>query len=261
MRPMDLDDVADELWRARVSGLVVEAPSTRLGQFSIADGYAVGRLMHGRRLASGDTQAGLKLGFTNERIWAGLGLDSPFWSPIYDTTVLDSTLVSLEGLVQPRIEPEIVLGFGSDVTSGASRAEIVAAVEWAALGFEIVHCHFAGWRMAPADAIADGGVHGVLVVGERVRVEGPSADRLSEATVRLSHEHELVERGSGAAALGGPIEAIAWLLRLPGSDSLRAGEIVTTGTLTKAMPIAPGETWRVVAEGPVQLGQLAVSLT
>jgi 2-oxo-3-hexenedioate decarboxylase len=256
---MDLDALANELSQARVSGLVVEAPSTRTSDFSIVDGYAVGRLLHDRRIASGDVPAGLKLGFTNETIWAGLGLDSPFWSPIYRDTVLDAGVVSVDGFVAPRIEPEIVLGFGADLGVGASRDEIAAAVEWAALGLEVVHCHFAAWRMAPADAIADGGLHGVLVVGDRVRVDGSDADRLNEMIVRLYHQDEIVESGSGAAALGGPTHAIAWLLRLPGVDGLRAGAIVTTGTLTNAMAIAPGQTWRVEADGPITLGQLEVT--
>ena len=259
MRSVDASDLAEELWQARLSGLIVDAPSTRIADFSIADGYAVGQLVHARRISSGDNRVGLKLGFTNERIWAGLGLDSPFWSPIYDATVLDAAVVALEGFVAPRIEPEIVLGFGADLGFGASGDEIAAAVGWAALGFEIVHCHFAGWRMAPADAIADGGLHGVLVVGERVPMEGSSVDHLSEVTVRLCHENDVVEHGSGAAALGGPTQAIGWLLRLPGVDGLRTGEIVTTGTLTSAMPIAPGETWRVEAEGSIPLGELELT--
>lgn len=259
MRVVDEDALADELWRAHVSGLVVDAPSSRDADFSIAGGYSVGRRLHARRLASGDAQVGLKLGFTNERIWGGLGLDSPFWSPIYQSTVLDAAVVSLAGLVEPRIEPELVLGFGADLASGASSDEIAEAVAWAALGFEIVHCHFAGWRMAPADAIADGGLHGVLVVGERVSMDGSSADRLSDVAVRLSRHHEVVEQGTGAAALGGPTDAIGWLLRLPGVAGLRTGEIVTTGTLTSARPVAPGETWRVDAEGSIPLGQLELT--
>jgi 2-oxo-3-hexenedioate decarboxylase len=256
---VDLDALADELSLARVAGTVIEAPSSRTSDFSIADGYSVGRLLHDRRIASGDVPAGLKLGFTNKTIWAGLGLDSPFWSPIYQDTLLDAGVVSVDGFVAPRIEPEIVLGFGADLDAGASRDEIAAAVEWAALGFEVVHCHFAAWRMAPADAIADGGLHGALVVGDRVRVNASDADRLDEMTVSLFRQDEMVERGTGAAALGGPTDAIAWLLRLPGVEALASGAIVTTGTLTTAMAIAHGETWRVEADGPITLGQLEVT--
>jgi 2-oxo-3-hexenedioate decarboxylase len=63
--------------------------------------------------------------------------------------------------------------------------------------------------------------------------------------------------GSGADVLGGPVDALHWLLKgLP--DGLRAREIVTTGTLTQAMPLQPDQRWEhrlgaSIALEPVQL--------
>jgi 2-oxo-3-hexenedioate decarboxylase len=211
-------------------------------------------------LASGATQVGLKLGFTNKAVWNRFGLDSPFWSPIYDDTVWESRVPSLDGLVAPRIEPEIVLGFHDELHPGASMGDIVTAIGWAALGFEIVQCHYAGWEMSPADAIADGGLHGLLVLGKRVTISAAEARQLAAVTVDLRREGVSVAKGSGAQALGGPAEAIRWLLQLPGVDVLNAGAIVTTGTLTAAMPISSSESWQLLAQGPVALGTLEVSL-
>jgi 2-keto-4-pentenoate hydratase len=252
------EDVARELSAVRSSGGVMTAPSERYSTFSIADGYAVGRLLHDELVGQGWRQVGLKLGFTNQRVWAQLGLDCPFWSPVYDRTVLASGDVLLEGLVAPRIEPEVVLGFATDLHRGASMGEICRAVQWAALGFEIVQCHFPSWQFKPADAIADAGLHGRLVVGHRVQLSAGEVPQLAEVDVELSRQNGTVERGRGANALGGPAQAIAWLLDLPGLEGLRAGEVVTTGTLTAAWPVKPGETWALSAAGPGQLGRLEV---
>jgi 2-oxo-3-hexenedioate decarboxylase len=53
--------------------------------------------------------------------------------------------------------------------------------------------------------------------------------------------------------LGGPLSAlrhlVALLARDPINPPLAAGEIVTTGTLTRALPIAPGEIWTTALTG------------
>ena len=201
----------------------------------------------------------MKLGFTNRAAWTAFGLDSPFWSPIYVETVTDQTSLSLHPFVEPRIEPEIVIGLASELAHGAERDAVAAAIGWAAVGFEIVQCHYANWEMTPADAIADGGLHGLLVVGERHVLDAPRAAALANVEVELVRGEETVATGVGADALGGPVEAVTWLLRLPG-EAVPTGSIITTGTLTKAFPIAGGETWRVRTSGPGSLGDLGLLL-
>jgi 2-oxo-3-hexenedioate decarboxylase len=258
---MDIEAIGRELADARRSARLTEAPSRRYQGFSLEDGYAVGQLLQQWQVASGAAPIGVKLGFTNQAVWQDLGLDRPFWAPIYDTTVTDSHDVSLLGLVAPRIEPEVVLGFRDPVRAGASPDEIRRAIGWAAPGFEIVQCHYPGWEMAPPDAVADAGLHGVLVVGEHRELGNAELGALDEVDVELRREETVFARGRSANALGGPIQAVSWLQRLPGSDELRAGAIVTTGTLTAAFPIAAGERWQLRTAGPVTLGELAVSLS
>jgi 2-oxo-3-hexenedioate decarboxylase len=245
----DVTELAGEIEAARATNGVLAPPSRRPDGFSIEDGYAVARLIHERRLAAGVRTAGMKLGFTNQTIWEVLGLTSPFWSPIYDDTVTSDRCVSLAQFVAPRIEPEIVLGFRAALRRDASAEEIVAAIGWAAPAFEIVQCHYPDWAMSPSDAIADGGLHGSLVLGEKV--QGPiDADDLAATHVELMRQNELIAEGKGSDALGGPVEAISWLLRLPGVEGLDAGAIVTTGSLTAPPSIRVDEIWRAEFAGP-----------
>jgi 2-oxo-3-hexenedioate decarboxylase len=255
---VELDQLAVEIARARATKGILEPPSHRGPAFSIEDGYAVAHLLHERHLAEGARSVGLKLGFTNRAVWEAAGLTSPFWCPIYDDTVTNVPEVALESFVAPRIEPEVVLGFRYALDRGASIDEICAVIGWVAPGFEIVQCHYPEWIMSPADAIADAGLHGILVVGQKV--PGPiGADSLAMTQVVLKRGDEVMARGSGTDALGGPIEAIAWLLRLPGVEGLPADSIVTTGTLTAACSIVAGETWEMECSGP--LGRLEIRLT
>ena len=200
--------------------------------------------------------AGWKLGFTNRSLWSRLGLDSPIRARIYHETLSAGDLDSAH-LVQPRIEPEIVVGFGASVPPMAERDVIADAVEWVAAGLEVVHCHFERWEMTPAEAVADAGVHAALAIGPRMEVDADAVWRLGAATCQLLRDGVLAATGSGADVLGGPLDALHWLLKgLP--NGLRAGEIVTTGTLTQAMPLQPGQRWEhrlrtSIALEPVQL--------
>ncbi len=157
----------------------------------------------------------------------------------------------LAGIVQPRIEPEIVFGLGARVPATQDPREALACVAWIAPGFEIVQSHFPDWRFKAADCTAAFGLHGALVVGTRVPVDDGTRARLAELLPRfaleLSKGGKVVDRGVGSNVLGGPAHALAYLARVlatqPDAPPLAAGEIVTTGTISDAWPVAPGETW------------------
>ena len=130
-------------------------------------------------------------------------------------------------------------------------ARILEAVEWLAPSFEIVDCHFTDWKFKPADSAADFSLHWRLIVGAPFPVTNAGLpdlpNQLRDCRVTLSRNGAIVDRGVGANALGHPAIALAHLAevlsRQPQFEPLAAGEVITTGTLTAAMPIAPGETW------------------
>ncbi|NYD39446.1 2-keto-4-pentenoate hydratase [Actinomycetospora corticicola] len=182
----------------------------------------------------GNRRVGRKIGFTNRGAWDAHGLDRPIWAPVYDTTLTRCRSLSLGALPEPRLEPEIVLG--------VSRYPEIA---WAALGVEIVASHHPGWRFSPAEAVADFGLHAMLVLGPQLPVDG-----LADVEVALSGPG-FSTTGRGANALGGPRHALAALADLPGATPVADGEIVTTGTLVDPPWIEPGQRWTLqVAGGP-----------
>ncbi len=194
-------------------------------------------------------------------MWRALKLDTLAWARMYDDTVraatAGETTLSIASLYSPKIEPEIVVKLKSTPAS-SDAAAVLAAVEWIALGFEIIDCHFPGWKFQPADFVAAFGLHAGLVVGEPMRVEPdmiPSlVDQLPQCTVRLLKQGQRVgRRGSGKNALKSPASCVgelwAAMSRREGSELLQPGDVITTGTLTAGQPIAAGETWTVTAEG------------
>ncbi len=224
--------------------------------FDVPTAYAVLREIHARRVANGWRSLGRKIGFTNRTIWARYGVDRAMWAHVYAETVhrLPSGRgsIAISGIVQPRIEPEVVFGLRREVPVGANARTVLDAVEWAAPGFEIVQSHFPDWKFQAADCTAAFGLHAALVVGPATPIDARGRDRLADTLadfeLTLRRDDAVVERGRGHNVLGSPALALGHLADVlagqPAAAPLRTGEIVTTGTLTDAWPIAPGMRWR-----------------
>lgn len=260
MKQYDLEAIAAEVMAAQNHCRQIEPFSTRLSGFDRATGYDVARLIHRARIREGASSIGRKIGFTNRDLWPVYGVSEPLWGFVYNTTVVH--LAGSRGtcrvgrFAEPRIEPEIVLHFRSAPRASDGPASLLARIDWIAHGIEIVQSHFPDWKFQGADAIADSGLHGTLLVGEPQSVDriGPDlAARLERFTISLSRDGQVRDTGGGSKVLGSPLAAAAHLIAVlasqPSAEPLRAGDLVTTGTLTGALPIRPGESWSTTLDG------------
>jgi 2-oxo-3-hexenedioate decarboxylase len=251
---VDSAALAEELLAAWDGARLIEPPSARPGGLSLAQAFEVGDVIRKRRIARGDTPCGYKIGFTNRTIWPRYGVFAPIWAPVWRSTVtmLDGAeaTASLAGLVQPRLEPEIVFGFARPPRAGMDERELIACLDWVAHGFEIVHTHFADWRFTAPDTVADFALHGRLYVGPRVPVAHFQrlGDELAGLALALARDGAEVDAGRGTNVLDGPLNALRlWLEAMAQHSPLwrvQAGDVVTTGTITDAWPMSPGEVWR-----------------
>lgn len=203
-----------------------------------------------KRRSRGEVPVGYKIGFTNRSIWPLYGVDRPIWGVIYNTTVeqltSDACDVHVDHFVDPRLEPEIVLGLKATPRS-AELSDLVDAIDWYAHGFEIVQSVYRDWKFSAAQALAAQGLHGALKIGTRralSRLNDPVRE-LAALQLSLFEHNTFVAQGAGANVLDGPIQALAHLARelARHHQFLQAGDMVTTGTLTDAMPIRPGQFW------------------
>ena len=223
------------------------------------------------RQARGEHPAGRKVGYTNRNIWGQYNVYAPIWGQMYEHTVQfadhGSRSLALDRTVSPRIEPEIAFKLRAPLPAGCTDpVEILSYVEWMARAFEIVDCHYPEWKFTAPDSVLDFGHHAALVVGDPHMIEPRDvvefADALGTCSVTLSRDGTIVENGVGSNALGHPALALAFLADVlaqqPAADALHAGEIITTGTLTSALPVAPGEIWSTETAG-LPLPPLAVS--
>jgi len=267
---MDATGLAKELIELHRQPRQVAPFSARYPGLTAEAGYAAARQLHADRLAQGWKLEGRKIGFTNRTIWERYGVHEPMWGAVYDRTIIraqeNKAIVPLAGLVQPRIEPEICFRLKARPAVSKDPQALLDCIEWIAHSVEIVQCHHPEWKVTIADCTADNGLHGRLIVGTPVRVEKISglAAALPFLKVALRKSGELMDQGIGANVLGSPLLALAFLVEIlskqPESPPLQAGEIVSTGTLTDAHPVAPGERWSTDFHGFAVRG-LAIDFT
>jgi 2-oxo-3-hexenedioate decarboxylase len=271
-------EIADAFARRQ---LIAVPPSARAAGLTLDQAYAVEAELARRRHAAGHPTAGRKVGFASKALWRVMGLSTVAWASLYDDTVhhagTNDTSISIGRMFSPKIEPEIMMRLkaplGAGVAEPAAALEAVDrgaldAVEWIALGFEVIDCPFPGWKFQPVDFVAAYGFHAALIVGTPIRIEAGMIPSLTEAlsrfTVRLLRNGEPAEEGSGRNVLRSPALCLAELASAaasqPGAAPLSAGEVISTGTLTTSRFIALGETWTADVEG-LDLPPLTVHVT
>jgi 2-keto-4-pentenoate hydratase len=257
---MDLQAISSEMMAAQDEARSIPTFTSRVPGFDNDAAYRVAVQVHEEKLRRGLVPVGRKIGFTNPGMWDRYGVREPIWGHVYDRTVVMPRgapfRCSLGAFVEPMIEPEIVLHFRAPPPHGAGAAQVLASIDWIAHGFEIVQSHFPGWNFRAPDTIADGSLHARLYVGEPRepgRLGGDLLERLAAFSITLSCDGTERARGQGANVLGSPIQAaghiLAVIARQPEASPVRAGELITTGTITPAFPVRPGETWTTAIDG------------
>jgi 2-keto-4-pentenoate hydratase len=277
----DAEALANELLSAYERGVMVPIlPSARPG-FDLNTAYEVEAALKQFREAGGHKAVGRKVGYANKALWRVLKLETLVWAHMYDDTVhyshRNSATLSIAHPRSLKIEPEIVFGLKQptlvDDVGAPAATTVLASTDWLAVGFEIIDCPFPEWQFQPSDFVASFGLHAALVVGERVQVRPDSiaalVGELPRFKVRVScstssKNEQFVEEGSGRNSLRSPALCVAELSaaiarRFP-SEPLRAGEIVSSGTLTAGHPADRGDLWKVEVEG-LSLPPLTLRLT
>ena len=250
-----VDELASRLIAAYDAARTIAPITDEAADFDVAAAYDVLAEIERRRRAQGWVPAGRKIGFTNRTIWPRYGVYDPIWAHTWTHTVRHArdgnATQALAGFAQPRIEPEVVFRLRGPVPDTGDAEEILRHVEWVAAGFEIVQSHYPGWKFKAPDCTAAFGLHGALIVGTPVPVTASNraalAATLPNFELTLRRGEAVIDRGRGSHVLDSPALALAHLARvLTGQrqfPGLAAGEIVTSGTVTDAWPVARGESW------------------
>lgn len=232
-----LEALAEELRIAEDSRTPVAPLSARHPELTVADAYAIQTI---NTRARGARVVGHKIGLTSKPMQEQLGIDQPDYGAVFETHVHRSgATLRMDDYIAARIEPELAFVLGRDLAPGD---DVLAATEAIVPSLEVIDSRIADWKIGLIDTIADNASGAAIVLGDQ---RTPPADvALADAAVALSVDGEVVDRGTGAAVLGDPVRAVAWLAAALAEQgtALEAGHVVMSGSITAAVWLRPGGT-------------------
>jgi 2-keto-4-pentenoate hydratase len=247
--PSSIATLAERLDAAWRSHTPIPPLSETEGISSVATAYAIQSHWAKMRLARGEKIIGRKIGLTSKAIQQQLGVGEPDYGTLWHSSYYPATAGRVEipagDFLQPRIEGEIAFLIGRPLREpGITAEEVLAATEACTLGIEIVASRIADWRIKLVDTIADNASYGGFTLGPWDRAM-PAAD-LGALAMTIEHNGVLAAEGVGAAALGHPAVATAWLANklLEFGVALEPGDIVISGGITKMLPVQAGDEFR-----------------
>lgn len=242
-----IHQLGDELYQAMLSREAV-APLTSRYDLTIDDAYQISLRMLERRLAAGERIIGKKIGLTSKAVQTMLGVNQPDFGYLTDGMVFSSGAVMpiSDRLIQPKAEGEIAFILKKDLMGpGITNADVLAATECVIPCFEVVDSRIQDWKIKIQDTVADNASCGLFILGDQA--VSPRQVDLVTCGMVVEKNGQQISTGAGAAALGSPVNCVAWLANTLGhfGIGLKAGEVILSGSLVPLEPVKAGDFMRV----------------
>jgi len=229
--------------RDAYSGVVVAPLRDVLEATDVEGAYAVQTINTRYWEAQGRRIVGRKAGLTAKAVQAQLGVDQPDFGVLFDDMrVEDGRRLDPARAIQPKAEAEIAFILGADLPDADTSVEqVAAAVASVHAAIEIVDSRIADWKISFADTVADNGSSAFFVLADTgLPLAGLD---LEGAAMEMRVNDAVASTGVGAAALGNPLNAAAWLAQTLAArgEPLKAGDVLLAGALGPMVALAPGD--------------------
>ena len=240
--------LGDELYQALIKREAVSPLTGRGDNLTIEDAYNISLRMLERRQQAGARVIGKKIGVTSQAVMNMLNVHQPDFGYLTDDMVFNSgeAVPISDRLIAPRAEGEIAFILKKDLTGpGVTNADVLAATECVMPCFEVVDSRIQDWNIKIQDTIADNASCGLFVLGDNA--VSPRQVDLVTCGMVVEKNGSIISTGAGAAALASPVNCVTWLANTLGElgISLKAGEVILSGSLVPLEPVKAGDTMRV----------------
>lgn len=251
----------DTLYDCLKNRTTIDPITDQESDITIEDAYHISLQILQRRLDDGEKVIGKKIGVTSKAVQNMLNVHQPDFGFLTDRMVYshgDEMPISTD-MIQPKAEGEIAFILKHDLSGpGVTNADVLRATECVMPCFEIVDSRIKDWKIKIQDTVADNASCGLFVLGDRA----VRPDKVDLVTCGMVHEKngEIIATGAGAAALGSPVNCVAWLANTLGEFGIKleAGEVILSGSLVPLHSIVPGDSMHLSVGG---IGTVSVRFT
>lgn len=252
-----LDTLYRELMQAEATKTPITAFTTSFPDIYIDDSYAIQLKVIQTKVNNGLRVVGKKIGQVSRAMQELMGIMEPDYGHILNNMIIpEGEPIPMSSLIQPRVEAEICFVLKDDLNGpGVTVANVLRATSGIMPALEIIDSRFENWKVKIEDGVADNAAAGLIVLGG-------SLTNICNLDLRLigmvlEKNGEIMSTGAGAAVLGNPAEAVAWLANKLSEHgvSLRRGEIIMSGSLITAISAEAGACFRATFD---RLGSVSV---
>ncbi|MEC4727910.1 fumarylacetoacetate hydrolase family protein [Shewanella sp. D64] len=252
MKPAELEQLGLELYNALRNQQMLPPLTERKSPLSLEDAYQISQHFLQHRLNDGERVIGKKIGLTSKVVQEMLGVHQPDFGFLTDVMMFESgsEIPFASPLIQAKSEGEIAFILKDDLQGpNVTPQDVINATQSVAACFEIVDSRVKDWQIKIEDTVADNASCGMFVLGHE-RVSPQNVD-FENCQMVIKNSGVVVARGQGSAALGSPLNCVAWLANTLGDYgiSLNAGDIILSGSLAAMIPCQQGDDMSVEIEG------------
>lgn len=235
---------ATELLTAEESCQGVLPLTERDENLTVEDAYQIQLETVKLKLAKGRRVIGKKVGLTSEAMQKMLNVDEPDYGHLFDDMQVDNgATVRVDSMLSPKVEAEIGFILEEDLVGpNITYIDVIMATKYIVPTIEIIDSRVKDWKIKLIDTVADNGSSAKVVIGDKMTTL--DLVDLRTNSMALYKNEELLATGAGAAALGHPAHAVAWLGNKLAEFgiSLKKDELILPGALSGAVSVSAGDT-------------------
>lgn len=240
---MDTQLCAANLLEAEKNRIAIAPLTSQYPQITVDDAYLIQLEQIRKKVENGAAIVGKKIGLTSAAMQNMFGVNEPDYGHLLaDMMIVDGELVSLDSFIQPKLEFEIAFVLKSDLKgTNITEQDVINATDYIVPALEVIDSRISDWKIKFEDTVADNGSSARAIIGGKpTKLEDVDLEHIGMLVYKNG---EFLDCAAGAAVMGNPVRAVAWLANALGKYDigLYAGEIVLSGALTAAVPIEDGD--------------------
>jgi 2-keto-4-pentenoate hydratase len=234
-----IENYATELLEAEKTVNGIASLTERDNSLTVEDAYQIQLNIVKNKLEEGRTIIGKKVGLTSAAMQKMLNVNEPDYGHLFDNMQFeDNAVIQIDSMISPKVEAEIGFVLAEDLVGpNVTFLDVMMATKFVVPTIEVIDSRVKDWNIKLVDTVADNGSSAKVIVGNKQSTL-ESLDLRTNSMV-LYKNNELIATGAGAAALGHPAHAIAWLANKlhEFGITLKKDELILPGALSGAVEV------------------------